>query len=76
MSDLGKAVEYLEAQGKEVIVITPTHVLCLWKQDNSYVSWKWYITPGGNVATESGVYLQNTMYNMSEAIETFKERSW
>ena len=74
MSNLLKAVEQLNAQGKEVIAITPTHVLCLWEQDNSYVSWRWYITQGGNIATENGVYLQNTMYNQSEAVVTFHER--
>ncbi len=74
MSNIRKAIEQLEAQGKEVIAITPNHVLVLWPQDSSYVSWRWYITPGGNIATEHGHYLQNTMYNQSEAVESFKER--
>ena len=69
-----EVIEQLEAQGKEVIAITPTHVLCLWAQDNSYVSWRWYITAGGNVATESGTYLQSTLYNQSEALEMFHRK--
>ena len=75
MSNYITVIEQLEAQGKEVIAITPTHVLVLWHADNSYVSWRWYITAGGNVATESGVYLQSTMYNQSEALASFHERS-
>jgi len=74
MENLAKVIEQLNAQGKEVVAIDPTHVLCLWHEDNSYVSWRWYITAGGNIATESGVYLQNTMYNQSEALESFYKR--
>ncbi len=69
-----EVIEQLEAQGKEVVAITPTHVLVVWAQDNSYVSWRWYVTQGGNVATESGVYLQSTMYNMDEVLISFYER--
>ena len=74
MNKYTKAIELLDAQGKEVIVITPTHVLCLWEQDNSYVMWRWYITVGGNIATESGTYLQSTLYNQSEALEMFHRK--
>ena len=71
MNNLTKAIELLEAQGQEVVLITPTHVLCLWAQDNSYVSWRWYMTDDSNIATECGIYLQSTLYNQDEAIEMF-----
>lgn len=69
-----KVIDELYAQGKEVIAITPSHVLCLWEADNSYVMWRWYITPGHHVATENGLYLQSTMYNQSEALEMFHSK--
>ena len=68
------AIEQLNALGKEVVCITPTNVLCLWRQDNSYVSWKWYINEHGDVVTECGTYMQSTLYNQDEAIEMFHRK--
>ena len=49
-------IEQLEKEGKDLLAITDNQILVYWKQDKSYVCWKYYHT-GKEYAFVYGAYL-------------------
>ena len=69
-------IDQLEAEGKELIAITDQYILVYWRQDKSYVSWRyWHTGKGGAYVFEIGHYLPiGSGVTKNEAIKWFAER--
>ena len=70
MYELTTVIEQLNAEGKEVIAISSSIVLCHWHEDNSFVTWRWYISQDNKAYVEAGNYFRD----LSSALTGFKER--
>lgn len=68
-------VQQLEEDQMDLMAITDTHILVLWHQDKSYVSWKWsYNAQQKYYGFAYGVYMPVSGHTADEAMIKFKER--
>lgn len=74
LNRLKVAIVELEKQGKDVVAIDNKLVLCYWAQDNSYVSWRWYLSDKLEVHCENGEYMQANLTTLDQAVKAYYER--
>ena len=75
--ELIEMITFLESDDKELIAITPTHVLVYWHSDGTYVSWLYYKTDT-SYALELGKYTHADLNpaNTRLALDEFSGRSY
>lgn len=73
--DIIKLEHQLSGEMKELIALTDKYVLVKWIQDNSYVSWRYYLNQAGDkYIFEIGHYIRCENTTVEKAIAAFSER--